>query len=190
MSQPNDIPNPFDPLGFWRTTQNASLEAWSKTMIELVNTEAYAEATGRLLDSYLAASVPMRRAVEQAMTQVLGQINMPSRAEVLSIAERMTNIEMRLDDLDARFDDLKRTLSQIAANTAQAKDIPVAAATRSRAKTATTSAPTSAPTSAAPNAANATNGNRPRRSRSSSTSEAASGSASRRTTAARTGARE
>ena len=186
MSQPNDIPNPFDPLGFWRTTQNASLEAWSKAMVELVNTEAYAEATGRLLDTYLAASVPMRRAVEQAMTQVLGQINMPSRAEVLSIAERMTNIEMRLDDLDTRFDDLQRTLTLIAANTAQAKDVPVAAATRSRAKTATTSAPTSA----APNAANATNGNRPRRSRSSSTSEAASGSASRRTTAARTGARE
>ena len=45
MSQPNDIPNPFDPLGFWRTTQNASLEAWSKAMVELVNTEAYAEAT-------------------------------------------------------------------------------------------------------------------------------------------------
>ena len=186
MSQPNDIPNPFDPLGFWRTTQNASLEAWSKAMVELVNTEAYAEATGRLLDTYLAASVPMRRAVEQAMTQVLGQINMPSRAEVLSIAERMTNIEMRLDDLDARFDDLQRTLTLIAANTAQAKDVPVAAATRSRAKTATTSAPTSA----APNAANATNGNRPRRSRSSSTSEAAPGPASRRTTAARTGARE
>ena len=186
MSQPNDIPNPFDPLGFWRTTQNASLEAWSKAMVELVNTEAYAEATGRLLDTYLAASVPMRRAVEQAMTQVLGQINMPSRAEVLSIAERMTNIEMRLDDLDARFDDLQRTLTLIAANTAQAKDVPVAAATRSRAKTATTSATTSA----TPNAANATNGNRPRRSRSSSTSEAASGSASRRTTAARTGARE
>jgi seryl-tRNA synthetase len=180
MSQPNDIPNPFDPLGFWRTTQNASLEAWSKTMIELVNTEAYAEATGRLLDTYLAASVPMRRAIEQAMTQVLGQVNMPSRAEVLSIAERMTNIEMRLDDLDARFDDLQRTLTQIAANTVQVKEASVAAASRSRAKTATTSAP----------ANDAAIGGRPRRSRSSSASGATAGTASRRTTATRTGAKE
>lgn len=182
MSQPNDIPNPFDPLGFWRTTQNASLEAWSKAMIELVNTEAYAEATGRLLDTYLAASVPMRKAVEQAMTQMLGQINMPTRAEVLSIAERMTNIEMRLDDLDARFDEMQRTLSQIVTNTAQLQQsqaTPVAAASRSRARTTTTSAP-------AGSGGNATNGSRPRRTRSANTST----SSSRRTTAARTATKE
>ena len=47
MSQPNDIPNPFDPLGFWRTTQNASLDAWSKTMVELVNTEEIGRASCR-----------------------------------------------------------------------------------------------------------------------------------------------
>lgn len=185
MSQPSDIPNPFDPLGFWRTTQNASLEAWSKAMIELVNTEAYAEATGRLLDTYLAASVPMRKAVEQAMTQVLGQINMPTRAEVLSIAERMTNIEMRLDDLDARFDELQRTLSQIATNTAQlqqSKATPVAAASRSRARTTTTNAPAGS----GGNASGPTNGSRPRRTRSANTST----SSSRRTTAARTATKE
>lgn len=172
MSQPNDIPNPLDPLGFWRTTQNASLEAWSKAMVELVNTEAYAEATGRLLDTYLAASVPMRKAMEQAMTQVLGQINMPTRAEVLSIAERMTNIEMRLDDLDARFDEIQRALTQIAANTTQARQSQAApvsgAASRSRAKAATTST-----------SATASNTNR---SRTRATS--ASGAPTRRTSAA------
>jgi hypothetical protein len=132
MSQPNDIPNPFDPLSFWRTTQSASLEAWSKAMIDLVSTDAYADATGRILDTYLAASVPMRKLVEQAMSQVLGQINVPTRAEVLSIAERMTNIEMRLDDLDARFDDLQRMLTQIAANTAHAEVTLPSPNTRSR----------------------------------------------------------
>ena len=179
MGQSNDIPNPFDPLGFWRTTQNASLEAWSKAMVELVNTEAYAEATGRLLDTYLAASVPMRKAVEQVMTQVLGQINMPTRAEVLSIAERMTNIEMRLDDLDARFDDIQRTLAQVATTAAQLQQsqaAPTAAASRSRTRTATTSAP----------AERATNGARPRRTRSANTSS----SASRRASAARAANKE
>ena len=137
MSQPNDIPNPFDPFSFWRTTQSASLEAWSKAMIELVNTEAYAEATGRILDNYLAASVPMRKAVEQAMAQVLGQVNMPSRAEVLSLAERMTNIEMRLDDLDARFDEMQWMLRQIVTNTVRDQTDPVAIATKTSRKAAT-----------------------------------------------------
>lgn len=150
MSQTNDVPNPFDPLGFWRTTQNASLEAWSKAMIELVNTDAYAEANGRMLDSYLAASVPMRKAIEQGMAQVLGQINVPSRAEVLSIAERMTNIEMRLDDLDARFDDVQRALAQITssiaavASAAQAAPPRAAATTKAPAATATKASAASA----------------------------------------------
>ena len=173
MSSSNDIPNPFDPLGFWRTTQNASLDAWSKTMIELVNTDAYAEATGRMLDSYLAASVPMRKAVEQAMTQVLGQFNMPTRAEVLSIAERMTNIEMRLDDLDARFDEMQRTLKQVAAMPAQAPATPVAAATKTPAKAA--------------NAASSTSNSRSRRTTTSATNAASSATrrTSRRATTAR-----
>jgi hypothetical protein len=166
MSQPNDVPNPFDPLGFWRTTQNASLDSWSKAMIELVNTDAYAEATGRMLDTYLSASLPMRKVVEQAMAQVLGQINVPTRAEVLSIAERMTNIEMRLDDLDARFDELQRTLTQIAANTAQPQMAPAATATKSQPKPAATTASTAAASS------------RPSRARASSVSGRVSGRAS------------
>src|SRR5690242_16529887 len=157
MSQPNDIPNPFDPFSFWRTTQNASLEAWSKAMIELVNTEAYAEATGRILDSYLAASVPMRKVVEQAMAQVLGQVNMPTRAEVLSLAERMTNIEMRLDDLDARFDEAQQLLTQIVTNTSREQTAPVVVETTNLPKSAT-----------APAAA--TNNSRPRRTRAASAS--------------------
>lgn len=157
MSQPNDIPNPYDPFSFWRTTQNASLETWSKAMIELVNTEAYAEATGRILDSYLAASVPMRKVVEQAMAQVLGQVNMPSRAEVLSLAERMTNIEMRLDDLDARFDEMQRMLTQIVTNTARNQADSAAIATNPSPKATTAAAP-------------ATNSSHPRRTRAISSS--------------------
>jgi hypothetical protein len=126
-------------------------------MIELVNTEAYAEATGRILDSYLSASVPMRKVVEQAMAQVLGQVNMPTRAEVLSLAERMTNIEMRLDDLDARFDVMQQLLTQIVTNTSQNQSAPVAAEAK------TPASPAIAP-------AAATNNSRPRRTRAASAS--------------------
>ena len=46
------------------------------------------------------------------MTQVLETLNMPSRAEIVSIAERMTNIEMRLDDMDAKLDGMQTTATQ------------------------------------------------------------------------------
>jgi len=127
MSQPpdrNDSSTLFDPFGLWKQSQQAMLESWSKTMTDVVNTDSYAEATGRMLDAYLTTAAPLRKIVEQTMTQLLNQLSMPSRAEVISIAERMTNIELRLDDLDARLDlihrDMERLASAVAALSALA----------------------------------------------------------------------
>ena len=105
MSQTNDTFNPFDPSGMLKSMRDSSMEAWSKMMSELVNTEAYAQATAVMLDAWLASSSPFRKAIESAMTQALANLNMPSRGDVVSLAERLTNIEMRLDDLEAKLDE-------------------------------------------------------------------------------------
>jgi hypothetical protein len=112
MSQPPDPLNPFDPFGTMRSARDAYMDSWSKAMIELVNSEGYAQATSRMLDAYLTVSNPVRKLLETSMAQVLAQLNMPARADVVSLAERMTNIEIRLDDLDARFDTLERLLRE------------------------------------------------------------------------------
>jgi hypothetical protein len=100
--------NPFDPTGMLKTIRDANMEAWSKTMIDLVNTEVYARMMGEMLDVWLSNSAPFRKAIETAMTQALSSLNMPSRAEVISLAERLTNIEMRLDDMEAKIDECLR----------------------------------------------------------------------------------
>ena len=41
------------------------------------------------------------------------EFNMPTRGDIISLAERMTNIEMRLDDIDIRFDDIQKSLQQL-----------------------------------------------------------------------------
>ncbi len=107
MKQQPDIPNPLDPFGALKTMRDASLESWSKVMIDVVNSDAYAQATARWLDTYLTASKPLREAVEATATRVLTEFNMPTRDDIISIATRLTNIEMRLDDLDARFDEVQ-----------------------------------------------------------------------------------
>ena len=109
MTQGNDGNfNPFDPTGVLKTIRDANMDAWSKMMIELVNTDAYARGTGEMLDAWLSNSAPFRKAIEAALTRALGNLNMPSRAEVIGLAERLTNIEMRLDDLDAKLEDSRR----------------------------------------------------------------------------------
>jgi hypothetical protein len=95
---------PVDPFEPFRGVRDACLDAMSKAMIDAVNTEGYAQATGAMLDYYLTASSPFREALEKAMTQTLLRLSLPSRQEVAALAERFTNVEMRLDDLDAKLD--------------------------------------------------------------------------------------
>ena len=109
MSQKSDNPNPFDPFGTLQGMRDAGMDAWSKMMIQLVNTEAYAQATGSMMDAWLTTSAPFRKAIETTMTQVLTQLNMPTRTDITSLAERLTNIEMRLDDMEAKLDAGKKS---------------------------------------------------------------------------------
>lgn len=98
----------FDPMAPWREMRDAYLDVWAKTMVETVNSEAYAKATGGMLDAYLSVSAPFRDAVEKAIVQALQQLSMPSRTDVIGLAERMTNVELRLDDIDAKLDQILR----------------------------------------------------------------------------------
>ncbi len=111
-NEPTGNGTAFDPMGSWRQMRDAYFDVWAKTMVETVNSEAYAKATGAMLDAYLTVSSPFREAVEKAMVQGLQQLSMPSRADVVGLAERLTNIEMRLDDMDAKLDRMERSGSR------------------------------------------------------------------------------
>jgi hypothetical protein len=108
MTEPNEPFDPFDPTGMMKTMREASMDAWAKSMMQLVNSEAYAKANGAMLDAWLTSSGPFRKALESAMAQNLAALNLPTRADFISLAERLTNIEMRLDDLDAKLDEVLR----------------------------------------------------------------------------------
>jgi hypothetical protein len=114
MSENNDNFNPFDSTGIFKDLRDANLDAWSRMMIQLVHTDAYAKATGVMLDAWLAGSTPFRKATETVMTQVLTNANMPTRADVIGLAERLTHIETRLDDLEALLEGAPRAARKAA----------------------------------------------------------------------------
>jgi hypothetical protein len=119
MSQPNnDVFNPFDPTGMFKTIRDANMDSWSKMMIQIVNTDAYAAATGTMLDAWLTTSGPFRKALEATLTQVLTNFNMPTRDDVTSLAERLTHIEIRLDDLEAKLEEALRPARKAGGNKA------------------------------------------------------------------------
>jgi|ERR1035438_1291085 polyhydroxyalkanoate synthesis regulator phasin len=108
----------FDPFEPFRGMRDAYLDAMSKTMIESVNTEEYAQASGAILNNYLTFSAPFREAPEKSMAQALQNLSLPSRQELAALAGRFTNFEMCLDDLDAKFTGIE-TLEKSIAQTLQ-----------------------------------------------------------------------
>ena len=113
MSTQPDIPNTLDPFGTLRAMRDVNLESWSKMMIDLVNSDEYSQATAQWLDTYLSMSQPLQRIIDMTMTRVLTGLHMPLRTDVTSLAERLTNLEIRLDDQDAKLDNILRTLQAL-----------------------------------------------------------------------------
>ena len=100
----------FDPFESYRGLRDAYLDTMSKAMIETVNSEGYAQATGSILDLYLTAFAPFREAMEKSTLQAMQMLSVPSRQDVTNLAERLTHIEMRLDDMDAKLEQIIRQL--------------------------------------------------------------------------------
>src|SRR6266699_392835 len=124
MSNESEPTNPLDPfetmnsmweanLKNWKSMRDTSLDSWSKTMIDTVNSDEYSRTTGQWLDTYLTLSQPLRRIIDLMMTQVLTGLNIPMRSDVTSLAERLTNIETRLDDQDAKLDDILSAIKAV-----------------------------------------------------------------------------
>jgi polyhydroxyalkanoate synthesis regulator phasin len=76
-------------------------KAWSGPMSEAVASKGFAESMGQQLEGALEAAAMMRQQMGGVMQQILQQMSLPTRQDVVRLAERLTNLEMRLDDLDA-----------------------------------------------------------------------------------------
>jgi hypothetical protein len=112
---------PFDPMEPFREMRDVYLDAMAKAMVEAVNTEGYAQASGAMLENSLTVSAPFREAMEKSMLQVLQHLSLPSRQDFAVLADRFTNMEMRLDDMDAKLDRIEKQ-TQVAQRAA--KDEP------------------------------------------------------------------
>lgn len=112
MANNEEQKSAYDPFEAWRGMRDSYMQGWAKAMVETVNSEAYAKANGAMLDAYLNASAPLQEVMEKVMSRALEGLQMPSRADFISLAERFTNMELRLDDMDAKLDRMERILQR------------------------------------------------------------------------------
>lgn len=97
------VTDPFSPLVEFYDNWTKS---WSGAMSEMVASKSFADSMSKQVESNLEALAMVRRQVDGIMEQYLQQMNLPSRKEVISLAERLTKIEMAVDDLDAKMDQI------------------------------------------------------------------------------------
>jgi hypothetical protein len=107
-----------DPLEQWRELRDNYMDVWAKASGEAVNSDAYAQATGAMLEAFLTTSSPYRDAQKKAMISALEQCNMPSRDDYVRLAERMGNMELLLDDMDAKLRQMFQVMVKVSAQTA------------------------------------------------------------------------
>jgi len=81
-------------------------KTWAGAASEMASSKTFADSMAQQLEASLSATQLMRRQMGELMEQSMQQMSLPTRREILGIAERMTNIEMRLDDMEAKIDQL------------------------------------------------------------------------------------
>jgi cobyrinic acid a,c-diamide synthase len=113
MPAENGSSNPVDSFEAFRGMRDAYLDAMSKVMINAVNSDEYAQASGAMLNGALTLSAPFRQALDKSMVMALQQLSLPSRQEVAALAQRFANMEMRLDDMDAKLDRIVNLASSV-----------------------------------------------------------------------------
>lgn len=83
---------------------------WSGALSETVSSKGFADSVAQQMESSLSTMRLVRRQMAELAEQSLQQMSLPTRKDVLGIAERITNVEMRLDDIEAKLDDVLDTL--------------------------------------------------------------------------------
>lgn len=99
----------LDPFEFWRQMYEANEQGWSKVMKEVTTTSTYAEAQGKLLETFLAYQKMLR----DNMTTQLGNLNIPTRDDVSRLGELVVSLEEKVDQLDDRLAELAEVISPV-----------------------------------------------------------------------------
>jgi hypothetical protein len=87
--------HPFDPFALWRDT----LSKWETGFNDLANKNMASPEFSQLMNQAMGMSVRMQHAMGEIMGRYLTAMNMPSRADLVAIGERLQGIEDQLGRL-------------------------------------------------------------------------------------------
>lgn len=112
MDQSSEKQKDVDVTRMLREVRDAGMESWARIALGITGTDSYQRAMAALGMPRLVAMAVLRKTTDEAMSFLLANLNLPSRADVLALSTRLTHIETTLDDLSAAVDELRRSGAQ------------------------------------------------------------------------------
>jgi hypothetical protein len=117
-----------DPLGVWRDL----LSQWEQNVNAIANRTMGSDEYSSSMNSAMGATLKLQETMRQFMATYLASANLPSRAEVLGIAERLGGVEARLDRITALLERIAASPSAAAASASSAAAAEPATPARAR----------------------------------------------------------
>src|SRR5918911_2323117 len=115
---------PPDPFELWRQIYETNERAWNTVLERTVSNPAFAESSGKILETFLSA----QKTVRDNMRSYLEQINLPTREDIARLGELIVALEEKVDQLDDRLSRIETSLRDRASADSAAR--PAAATTQ------------------------------------------------------------
>jgi polyhydroxyalkanoic acid synthase PhaR subunit len=112
-NQPGPSSRPTDPFELWRQIYETNERAWNAVLERTVNNPAFAESSGKILETFLSA----QKTVRDNMRSYLEQINLPTREDIARLGELIVSLEEKIDQLDDRVARLEKSVAAAGAKT-------------------------------------------------------------------------
>lgn len=116
----------LEPMRMWREWYQKSEKQWSEMLTEIMADEKFGKGFGHLFQEWLHA----QHMISELIGQQLAAFNMPSRADILDVRDRLGEVEDGLGQLAAEIAQLRRALAGRTPAAAQAPDRPPLKRTR------------------------------------------------------------
>src|SRR5438094_6939657 len=106
-SDNQSLRRPPDPCERWRQIYDTNERAWNAVLERTVNNPAFAESSGKILETFLSA----QKTVRDNMRMYLEQVNLPTREDISRLGELIVSLEEKVDQLDDRLASIERSIN-------------------------------------------------------------------------------
>ncbi|MFZ5654916.1 MAG: hypothetical protein ACOY42_11070 [Pseudomonadota bacterium] len=97
----------LEPMRMWREWYQKSEKQWSEMLTDIMADEKFGKSFGHLFQEWLHA----QHMISELIGQQLAAFNLPSRADILEVRDRLGEVEDGLGQLAAEITQLRRSLA-------------------------------------------------------------------------------